>query len=95
VRTSLKIVPVGGSFALASFAMTICAAFASWFGHGGRPSLNAADMVVYFADWPIVVVHGTDFYVTSLEALIVNTVGWAAIGVFGVICGDLIASRLR
>jgi hypothetical protein len=75
-----RIVKIILSFAAGSVAMTASTAFAIWFGHGGHPPLTVADAYIYFAEWPMVLLHGIDFYVCSGQSFLVNMVGWSLIG---------------
>jgi hypothetical protein len=71
---------IGMWFAAASVAMTASTAFVIWFGHGGHPPLTIADAYIFFAEWPMVLLHGIDFEVFSGQAFLVNMVGWSFIG---------------
>jgi len=75
-----RIVRIILSFAAGSVAMTLSTAIVIWYGHGGQPPLTIADAYIFFAEWPMVLLHGTDFYVVSGQALLVNIVGWSVIG---------------
>jgi hypothetical protein len=67
-------------FAVVSVAMTTSTAFVIWFGHGGHPPLTIADAYIYFAEWPMVLLHGIDFDVFSGESIVVNMLGWGLVG---------------
>ena len=67
-------------FAVVNVAMTASTAFVIWFGHGGHPPLTIADAYIFFAEWPMVLLHGIDFEVFSGQAFLVNMVGWSLIG---------------
>lgn len=71
---------VGLWFAVVSVAMTASTAFVIWSGHGGHPPLTIADAYIFFAEWPMVLLHGIDFDVFSGQAFLVNMVGWSLIG---------------
>jgi hypothetical membrane protein len=81
---------IGARFAAASVLMTVSTAFAIWSGHGGHPPLTIADAWIYFADWPMVLIHGIDFYVASGQAFLVNMIGW---GFIGLVCGAWLYRR--
>ncbi|MGC2304225.1 hypothetical protein [Candidatus Binatus sp.] len=85
-----SIIKTGLCFAAASIAMTISTAFAIWFGNGGRPPFTIADAWIYFAEWPMVLIHGIDFYVWSGQAFLVNMIGWSFIGL---VCGAWLYRR--
>jgi hypothetical protein len=80
MKKSSNTVATGLWFAAASVAMTVSTAFAIWSGNGGHPPLNIADAWIFFADWPMVCIHGIDFSVASGEAFLVNAIGWSLIG---------------
>ena len=71
---------IGLWFAAVSVAMTASTAFVIWFGHGGHPPLTIADAYIFFAEWPMVLLHGIDFQVASGQAFLVSMVGWSLIG---------------
>ena len=71
---------IGARFAAASVLMTVSTAFAIWSGHGGHPPLTIADAYIYFAEWPMVLLHGIDFDVFSGESFLVNMLGWGLVG---------------
>jgi hypothetical protein len=67
-------------FAVGSVAMTVSTMFVVWLGNGGHPPLTIADAYVWFADWPMVLLHGIDFEIASGQSFLVNAIGWSAIG---------------
>jgi hypothetical protein len=77
-------------FAVVSIAMTVSTAFAIWFGHGGHPPLTFADAYIYFAEWPMVLLHGIDFDVFSGQSFLVNMIGWSLVGL---LLGTLLSRR--
>ena len=70
----------GVYFAVSSIAMTVSTMVVVWFGNGGHPPLIIADAYIIFADWPMVLLHGTDFEIASGQSFLVNAIGWSAIG---------------
>ena len=72
---------IGLWFAAASVVMTASTAFAIWSGHGGHPPLTVADAYIFFAEWPMILLHGIDFEVCSGQSFLVNMVGWSLIGI--------------
>jgi hypothetical protein len=71
---------IGLWFAAVSVAMTASTAFVIWFGHGGHPPLTMADAYIFFAEWPMVLLHGIDFEVVSGQSFLVNMLGWSLVG---------------
>jgi hypothetical protein len=67
-------------FAIGSVAMTVSTMVVVWFGSGGHPPLTIVDAYIYFADWPIALLHGSDFEIASRQSFLVNAIGWSAIG---------------
>ena len=80
MKSSSRIVATSLCFAAGSVAMTLSTAIVIWYGHGGRSPLTIADAYIYFAEWPMVLLYGTDFYVVSGQALLLNIVGWSFMG---------------
>jgi hypothetical protein len=80
VNRQFNLLAVILSFSAASILMTISTGLAIWSGNGGHPPLTAADAYIYFAEWPMVLLRGTNFEVCSTEAFFVNAVGWNLVG---------------
>jgi hypothetical protein len=70
----------GVYFAVGSVAMTVSTMVVVWLGNGGHPPLTIADAYIFFADWPMVLLHGSDFEIASGQSFLVNAIGWSVIG---------------
>ncbi len=64
-------------FAVGSVAMTVSTMLIVWLGNGGHHPLTIGDAYIYFADWPMVLLHGIDFEIASGQSLLVNAIAMA------------------
>jgi hypothetical protein len=60
-------------------ALTLVSAVLALGGTGGV-GFSFMDLPIYVVDWPTMLVHGLDFETLCFNTIVLNIIGWSAVG---------------